>query len=224
MNIEIGKIIRSRRRSISAEISHAAELVIRAPKWVSDKFIQDFIRERRSWILKHLEIARAKKAGVPEYEFSEGEEFLYLGNTFPLRIGNYPARRLDFSDGCFCLSSHFRTQARKEFLIWYRAEAARVIRERADYYAPLCGVRYAGMRINQARRQWGSCTAGNRLSFTWRLIMAPLFVVDAVVVHELVHIREKNHSAEFWKQVKMFYPRYDEASAWLDQHSHRMHL
>lgn len=224
MEIQAGKIIRSRRRSISAEISHAAELVIRAPKWVSDQLIQDFIRTRRSWIEKHLEIARAKKADVPEYHFRDGEEFLYLGNTFPLRVGNYPDKRLDLREGFFCLSSHFHAQARKEFTVWYRAEAARIIRERADYYAPFCGVRCGSIRINQARRQWGSCTAGNRLSFTWRLIMAPLFVVDAVVVHELVHIREKNHSAEFWRQVKGFYPLYDEASAWLDQHSNRMHL
>jgi len=224
MTLKIGKLIRSRRKTISAEINPDAELVIRAPGWVSEKFITDFIQERKSWILKHQSLALEKKKTRPDYQYIEGEKFLFLGKYYPLRIGEFPQSRLRLVDGEFCLSALYANQARKELIAWYKEQAALEISGRADMYALEAGVQYQSIRINQAARQWGSCTAGNNLSFTWRLIMAPLFVEEAVVVHELMHIKEKNHSRAFWNAVKNIYPQYDQVGKWLDANSHLLHL
>lgn len=222
MQIEIGKLIRSRRRSISAEIDHDAQLIIRAPNWVSEKFIAEFIEQRKSWIIKHRQMALAKKP--PMRRYVDGEAFLYMGRSYPLRISEFRQSRLSLKDGEFCLSHLYANQARKEFLDWYRSEAKRVIEDRLIYFSNLTGIPYASMSINQARRQWGSCTGKNRISFTWRLIMAPQSVIDAVVVHELMHVKEKNHSPKFWQEVKKIYPNYDEAGKWLESNSHLLTL
>ena len=98
---------------------------------------------------------------------------------------------------------------------WYRGEARRVIEERAEFYARKHGLKYNGIRISAARLRWGSCGPNNRLNFSYRLVMAPLEMIDYVVVHELVHTVERNHSQAFWAKVAAILPEYRLARRWL---------
>lgn len=223
-NIDVDKVIRSRRRSIAAEIDEQGRLVIRAPHWVSERYILSFIDERRRWIMRNQESARRKWLERPHYRFIDGEKFLYLGKFYELKIQRSPYHRLKLADGHFVLSDLYANQARKEFVGWYRDRARSEIAERVRFYAFLAGVRHGKIRINQARRQWGSCSIDGNLSFTWRLVMAPMHVIDSVVVHELVHLKIKNHSPRFWREVRSLFPRYDEADGWLEENSHRLTL
>jgi len=77
------------------------------------------------------------------------------------------------------------------------------------------GVKYASMKMSEAKRRWGSCGAGNTLNFAWRLVMCPQSVIDYVVVHELSHIPYKDHSPKFWTRVATVMPNYKEAQEWL---------
>jgi predicted metal-dependent hydrolase len=101
---------------------------------------------------------------------------------------------------------------------WYIAQAKEKILSRADQHARELGVEFRSARIVDNRYRWGSCTVGDRVNFNWRLIKAPMFVIDYVIVHELAHLIEPNHTPEFWSIVRARTPTMDKAKAWLKKH------
>lgn len=107
---------------------------------------------------------------------------------------------------------------------WYREQAHKVISERVQWYAAKHGYSWKQIKITSARRRWGSCSAGGRLSFAWRLVMAPMPVIDYVLVHELVHLQVKNHSKKFWGRVGVIMPDYKQKIEWLEKNGHLLNL
>ena len=107
---------------------------------------------------------------------------------------------------------------------WYRARALQVLSERVNLLAARFGFRYEKLRITSARTRWGSCSSRGTLSFVWRLVMAPLEVIDYVVIHELTHLKIKNHSAQFWAEVARLMPAYKSSRDWLKKNGHFLTL
>ncbi len=176
--------------------------------------IDRFVAQKSGWIEKKKREARQKRASAAPKRFENGEKYLYLGRSYPLKIVENGKMPLSFSDG-FVLSVNRRTDARMLFVEWYKARAKEVIQERLLYFSDLSGIEYTLFRITSAQKRWGSCNSKGNLHFAWRLVMAPLPVVDYVVVHELAHIVEKNHSARFWRRVECILPDYRDRRAWL---------
>jgi predicted metal-dependent hydrolase len=106
---------------------------------------------------------------------------------------------------------------------WYREEARRQIAAAVARQAPRLGVRPGGIGIRDPRTRWGSCSARGNLSFSWRLVMAPAEVLEYVVVHELCHLRELNHSKRFYRLLDEARPGWREQSAWLREFGHELH-
>jgi len=106
----------------------------------------------------------------------------------------------------------------EEFL--FKARALEHITKRVEYYAQLSDLKYRSIRINNATTRWGSCGHKDTLNFTWRLMMAPARVVDYVIIHELMHLKQKNHSHKFWAEVAKMVPDYKQDERWLKQNSH----
>ncbi|MBQ8199384.1 MAG: M48 family metallopeptidase [Lachnospiraceae bacterium] len=106
----------------------------------------------------------------------------------------------------------------------YRQAAKEYIPKRADYYAQLLGVTYERIRIADQKTRWGSCSSKGTLSFNWKLMLAPPKVLDYVVVHELCHLIEMNHSPRFWKQVENVIPDYKEYRKWLKENGITLQL
>ncbi|MBX7149054.1 M48 family metallopeptidase [bacterium] len=113
----------------------------------------------------------------------------------------------------------FHPQARTSLIKAYKKQAKLLFKERVELYAQAHHLTYSTIKINSAKRRWGSCSIKGNLNFTWRLVLAPLWVLDYVVVHELAHLKHHNHSHRFWEQVAMMYPNYKEASLWLKLNS-----
>ena len=111
-------------------------------------------------------------------------------------------------------------QARRREVLrdWYIAQAEDKILERAEQHARELGVRFKAAKIVDNRYRWGSCTVGDNVNFNWRLIKAPMFVVDYVIVHELAHLIEANHTSDFWNIVRAKTPTMEKAKAWLKEH------
>ena len=216
-DIEIDKIIRSKRRTFTLEIKSDARLIVRAPEHASYESIQKIVYKKRSWISKKQKLAEEKYKKVYPKEFVNGEGFLYLGDTYKLCIIDKTDASLTLNTNGFVLAREHVEDAKEVFKKWYRKEARKKISERVAGYSALSGIRYNKVNITNAQKRWGSCSAKGNLNFSWRLIMAPLKVIDYVVVHELAHIEEKNHSKKFWGKVKIMLPDYEKHKNWLKE-------
>ena len=129
-----------------------------------------------------------------------------------------------FFEDKFYLSKEYLEGAKGIFIDWYKKRAYEKISERVKWYAQKRGFKYNRINITNAQKRWGSCSCRNNLNFSWWLIMAPLPVVDYVIVHELVHLDEKNHSRAFWNKVKMLMTDYKKYQEWLKKNGHLLRL
>jgi len=220
-------LIRSkkRRRTLSLHIKEGGKIVIyapyRTPKWEIEKFIQ----EKQPWIVEKVS-EKEKRMKEAKKIFQPGEKFLYLGEWYPLEMQQRgcqgPPLKLVF--GKFILNDDHMVEARDLFCNWYKREAKEKIKERVDYYSHRFQLVPEGIRITSARSRWGSCSRDNRLSISWRIIMASLSVIDYVLIHELVHIREKNHSKRFWNYLESVLPGCRKHRHWLRENGHLLQI
>lgn len=224
MDIIIDEIIRSRRKTIALQVSHDARLIVRVPYSTSEKSIRKVIYEKRLWILKKQEEAKEKYKKVYSKEFVNGEGFLFLGNPYKLYIVDNLEFSLIFNKKNFFLSKKFLNKAKEVFIKWYKEQAYKNFSERVAIYSKISDITYNKLKITNAKKRWGSCSSNGNLNFTWRLIMAPLQVIDYVIVHELVHIKEKNHSKNFWNNVRIILPYYETQKKWLKENGHLLIL
>ncbi len=218
MDVEIHRTIRSKRRTMVLTVERDGSLTVRAPLRASDQSIREFVEHNRRWIEKKQTEALATRPVARRY--LPGEAFLYLGQAYPLEIVKDQNQALRL-DGSFKLTEAGQGRAEEHFKAWYRKQARRIIRTRVEFFAKTHGMQYERIRITSARTRWGSCSAIGALSFSWRLIMAPMQVVDYVVVHELVHTIHHNHSRRFWKKVEKILPDYREMKGWLSRNGHQ---
>ncbi len=214
MPIVIDKLVRTPRKTIALIIQPDGSLIVRAPLRMSTGRIHTFVETHADWVAK----TRVKlKAAVPlpVKQYTEGEIFPYLGKSYPLKIVPRQRSRLDFDGKRFLLAKSAVPKAKEAFIRWYKIQAANLLQERVERLARAEGFHYQRIRISSARTRWGSCSSSGSLSFTYRLIMAPLDVVDYVVAHELVHTQVRNHSKKFWERVGQVMPDYKLFRVWL---------
>ena len=217
MAIKIDKLIKSRRKTLALEINDKAELIVRAPLSLSQRSLDAFLREKLNWIIKKQEEMRLRQSLLVR-QFTLGESFLFLGKDYELRVAKQsPA--LALSD-YFYISDKYLNSVKAVFSYWYKDQALEKIRERVFYYANKYDFKFAKIKISSATKRWGSCSSQKNLNFAWNLIMAPQFVIDYVVVHELVHLKHLNHSTRFWNMVADIFPDYQIAKDWLNKNGY----
>jgi len=223
MDIEIEKIVRTKRKTIALQITDDATLIVRAPFDVSDEKIMGVVFKHKKWIEQKKRDIEARDPKFSPKEFVNGEGFLYLGRYYKLKIVDSQEAPLKFENG-FYLSRDTLPEAREVFIEWYKKMAYEKISERVRWYAQKGGFKYNKVNITNAQKRWGSSSSNRNLNFPWRLIMAPLPVIDYVVIHELVHLEEKNHTRAFWNKVKMLMPGYKKYKDWLKENSYLLRL
>ena len=223
-------LIRSKRKTVALIVQPDGTLLVRAPLRLARRAIEEFISQKSAWILSHQQMAHAAPPTPPARQYRSGEVFTFLGNKYPLEI--VPAAShtpvtpdastrmprgqvLELIGDKFRLSQAAQAHAADVFTDWYKQQARRVLEERVKWYATRFGLKYTRVHISSARTRWGSCSSRGSLSFTWRMVIAPLEVIDYVVAHELVHLRLKNHSPAFWREVESILPDYKVRQKWL---------
>ena len=221
--MKIDQIIRTKRKSIALIVEPDGRLVVRAPMRISDADIKHLVKQKERWIREKQKQVKDKSTQSTQKVYKDGEEFLYLGKSYQLKIvaDLNPALVLSRK---FYLSRRALLKAEIVFTEWYREQARAVISERVNLYTARHGFKYRKIRITSARTRWGSCSSMGNLNFTWRLVMAPPEVIDYVVVHELAHLRVNNHSKEFWKQVERIMPDYKQRLKWLKENGGKLTL
>lgn len=216
MEIRIDRLLRSRRRTIGLEITREAKLVVRAPMNVSFERIQDVLRKKEDWILEKQRFLRERQVKYLPKEFIEGENFYYLGNICKFKLSDDDKIRLtEYLE----FPRNLVPDARKHLIQWYKTLACVKIKERIEKYSGIIGKTCSGVNISNARKRLGSCSFKGNLNFSWRLVMMPIEIIDYVVVHELMHLEEKNHAKPFWNKVRLVIPDYKKRVSWLKENN-----
>lgn len=219
--IKIDHLVRSRRRSIALIIRPDATLEVRIPRLCPISFAQKFIEKKRNWIKTQQAFVHKKNAQIKSLKFCDGASFLHLGKTYNLQIGQYKNIHLD---NTLNFPEKFLTHAKEYLTHWYKREAKKIISERVQYFSKITSLHSKKITITSAQKRWGSCSGRNTLCFSWRLILTPLDIIDYVIVHELSHIAEKNHSKKFWQKVEDIMPNYKQKRLWLKKNANSLTL
>jgi predicted metal-dependent hydrolase len=198
-----------KRRSIGLQINDQG-LTVSMPLRASEKWLLSVLREKSQWILDKLENWQSKTAPVQKWE--DGETILFRGETFLLRVvpGLFSVPPLLTGSELIIhvVDTTNQPVIFKKILQWYKHEAEVVFKECIEHFAPLMNVAPKEIKLSSARTQWGSCTAQGVVRLNWQLVTMPLHLIDYVVVHELAHLKEMNHSAAFWRVVEIACPDY----------------
>jgi predicted metal-dependent hydrolase len=212
---------RKRRKTISLQIRDEAEVLISAPYFTPAEEINRFVDEKQNWINKAIQ--KHKDASLKNKEYDTGEHFFYLGQSYPLEAFFEPFENAGVVlwNNCFYLNAREDKDLRKHYFVsWYKKKASDFIHQRVDFFSRMLKLHQENIRITSASSRWGSCSEDNNLAFSFRLIMAPPDIIDYVIVHELSHIKEKNHSPRFWKRVEAIMPEYKTHRRWLKDNHH----
>jgi len=208
-------VVRSRRRTVALVVTADARLIVRAPRRTSNAYIERLIREKSGWIEK--KIGQMESERRPPRKFAAGESFMFLGREYPLGISPAPEGDSIEKEGAITIDQS-QPDIRRAIIVWYVEQAERLLRRRCAELAEKTGYRPLSVRISAARSRWGSCNRSGKVNISWRLIMAPWPVIDAVIIHELVHLEVKNHSRHFWERVGAIVPDYRQRMEWLKRH------
>ena len=208
-----------RRRSITLTIDERG-LRVGAPWQAGEPAITRQLHRHADWVLKKLEEWSRRRPAARCWR--DGEAVMLLGE--PLRLTLLPQPHApEQRANCLmvgCTAPQHPAQVETEVTRWLRDRALACFDERVAHYAPMLRVPTPPIRLSNARTRWGSCHPAGHIHLNWRLIHFPLPLVDYVVVHELAHLRELNHSARFWRLVAQIVPDHVERRTEIRSRAH----
>lgn len=205
-----------------------------APFSMNDSEIISLVEKKRKWLFNKFNIYRQRLTQIPaEREFVSGEKFLFMGNNYPLKVLEHQGgcTSVNLTDGQFlvAINEDIPIEKRREEIQgkleqWYIIRAKELITKRIELFSKKIGVKVNTVRFKNQKTRWGSCSLKGNLNFNWRLVMAPTFIVDYVVVHELCHLKQMNHSPEFWLLVGTQISDYKKMRKWLKENGGKLNL
>ncbi|MFH1736554.1 MAG: SprT family zinc-dependent metalloprotease [Actinomycetota bacterium] len=217
------------KKSVGFSVRWPDTMVVSAPARMDKKTLESMVAERLPWAERRLAKLAAdyQRLGLPK-EYVGGESFPYLGRQYPLTLmvtGNSARPKCSLvEDRLVAVIPHAdefdqSELARKALMKWYRRRAEEDLTDSVSRWAPVIGGTPATVRIRNQRTRWGSCSRAGAVNLNWRLIMLPPEVLDYIVVHELCHLVEPNHSPRFWAVVAKVIPHYKQRRTLLRRHS-----
>lgn len=210
-------LVSTRARRLRVTIANG-QVSVTLPRGVPHAAAEKMLREHSEWVLKQL--TRSAKARQPEKTLppdvillrGEVKQVVILeeaGRVSRMRVEETPDRlvlRVPQGEG---------KTGRALAVPWLKARARDELSTTASLWAGRIGVRYTALSIRDQKTRWGSCSSRGTLPFNWRLVMAPVAIQEYVVIHELAHLKQPNHSPAFWQLVAQHFPEYKKARAWL---------
>jgi hypothetical protein len=219
------RIIRSTRRKSLALTVKSGEASVRMPQRLGLDHAETFIAQKADWLRNKL----AEYPNIETKRYINEEVFLYLGQPLTLNIffeqkQNHIAinsQTLQVSTGA---SSFDELAIKKQLIRWYRQQADHFLKERTEKISQRTKLHPTSVQIRQYKARWGSCKLTGAIQLNWALIMAPIKVIDYVIIHELCHLKQHNHSPAFWALVENFEPDYKVLREWLKIHGQTLRL
>lgn len=213
------------KRDITIAVDWKTGVSVVVPEGTAQERIDAALRRKASWILRKLADFQEIKPLSTYHKFISGEKFLYLGRQYRMKVqaqDNMHDVSLVFQNGRFVATVPTSStptwrgeQLREAFRAWYITHGLIKVQQRMKLFAPRLGLAPSKVVVKEQQARWGSCTKAGIININWRVLMAPMKIVDYVVVHELSHMIHADHSAEFWTVVSSVMPDYDERKEWL---------
>lgn len=223
INYSINK--KSNVKNITIKVKHPNNVIIVSPKSVNNEFIHDLVVSKSRWILNKLNEFQNKEADNPPLLLVDGDSIPYIGDYYTLNV--YKEKSiikctLDFKEGKFIakvpynISSNDQYIKLRELLInWYLTEGSKLIKERISIYSKKLNLYPESITLKEQKTSWGTCSSKGNIYINWKILLAPLDIIDYVLVHELCHLKYMNHSKEYWSLVSTIFPNYKEKRTYL---------
>jgi len=216
-----------KRASMGIHIDAYGNVVVQAPKGTSDEIVIQLIERNWDQIQQKSKEMKERMLGSKERYYHHGETFLYLGKTYPIQISQdsmIKQNHVVFEEGILHifvkqLEDEKIKQALKRF---YNQRCKALVEKSVRNHQSNFKVKPRSIRITDSNKTWGTCDSHLQLTFNWRLAMAPLEVIDYVVVHEMCHLVHLNHDRSFWRLVGKMSPNFKEQEKWLASSSWKM--
>ncbi len=208
------------RRTTDIVIERDGVVSVRSPIGYTPEQADAVVESKRLWIYRNLAEWKALNASAVVREWVNGESFLYLGRTYRLALVTDPSCALQLKGGRVCLDRKVLEKggpaaAKQAFATYLAKKGQEKLGDRIQHFSPKVGVRITGHTLKDLGYRWASCGKQGHLNFHWRCMMAPLKIIDYIVVHELCHLHYRNHSDAFWNEVDKVMPDYRERKVWL---------
>lgn len=205
----------NRRKTLQLTVERDGSLQLTTPPSVEAEVLEAFVRSKLHWVYKKLAEKALMSKPVRQKRFVQGEGFLYLGRHHRLNLVDEQDEALCWVNGRFHLRRDAQQEARRHFIRWYSERGKAWLWRRVQDFSGRLEVMPTGIKVQDLGYRWGSCGRGAILYFHWKTILLPARIAEYVVMHELVHLHEPNHSAEFWRRLERAMPDYAERKQWL---------
>lgn len=201
-----------RRRTLGLMVGRGAELILNCPVDADAQKVAKWAQSKLLWV--HRQLARKEQMGEGGYvpEFTTGENFFYLGRSYRLKVSKQQPGPLSFDGNWFWLQRDAMSNAAKHFRNWYIQHGRVWLTERTASLVRRTGVSPAKIDVRDLGFRWGSCGKSLTLCFNWRLLQLPKRLIDYVIVHELVHLREPYHGDKFRRLLELALPDWEQRS------------
>lgn len=206
-----------RSKSLRLRVLPTGQIQITAPPFTSAATIRRFLSDNEAWLAE-------RKAAVDHRLQSltaTRDRLLFMGREYDFRLSVAAIKPgVAISDKTLTVTAPAEDNAVVRPILekWYTKQAQKYFKERVPLLTDVVGHRISRVSIRSQRTRWGSCSSRGTISLNWRLILAPPFVSEYVIYHELAHLTHMNHSKAFWRLVEDYFPRYQEAEKWLKTH------
>ena len=203
-----------------------AGVEVRAPLRSTLAQIEALLTQKQAWILRRRAQLAAVFSEIPLVTYDPGGLVPVMGRSLALRLdkAGRVAVRIEGEEMVVVGPKLGPDRVRAHLKAWYIVQAEAIFEDRVALYLPQIGRPYRDIQIKTLKRRWGSCTLKGELTFNWTLMMAPLWVLDYVVIHELCHLKVMNHSVSFWREVGKISPEYKKAVQWLKHYGPALKL
>ena len=201
------------RRSIGITVDRDGSLIVDAPNSCDEADLVAFAREKRMWVYKKLAEKDLLLSHRPRKEFVSGEGFSYLGRSHRLLLADNRAAEVKLDRGRLTMSRDLAASGAgaRAMIEWYRKRALAWLTRRIERWTPRMGTTPNGIDVRDLGYRWGSLGKNNRVNFHWATIQLPPSLIDYVIVHELAHVHEPNHTPQFWLRVERAMPAFQPA-------------
>jgi predicted metal-dependent hydrolase len=199
------------RRSIGITVDRDGSLIVNAPNGCDEEELAAFAHEKRMWVYKKLAEKDLLLSHRPEKQFVTGEGFAYLGRSYRLLLTNQRTGEVKLVRGRLVMPRHLASSGAgsRTMIDWYRTRALTWLTRRIQPWARQMGTTPNGIDVRDLGYRWGSLGKNDHINFHWATIELSPSLIDYVIVHELAHVREPNHTPEFWRRVERAMPMFE---------------